>query len=79
MPVAAKATVLPATTLAGFGVMVIDCNVAGGGAVTVSDAVPLTPDSAAVIVMGPPAATPVATPVLPTTVASAELLELHAA
>src|SRR5215472_3807206 len=56
------------------------CSVGGGGgAVTVSDAVPLTPENEAVIVSGPPAATPVATPVLLTMVASLGMAEVHAA
>src|SRR5215831_14097068 len=56
------------------------CSVgAGGGAVTVSDAVPLIPDEVAVIVTGPPPAIPVATPVLLTMVARVVLLEVQAA
>jgi len=47
--------------------------------VTVSDAAPLIPDTEAAIVTGPPAAIPVATPVLLTTAATEELLELQAA
>jgi hypothetical protein len=43
----------------------------------VSEAEPLMPDDTAVIVIGPPAATPVATPVL-LTVAMEVLLELQA-
>src|SRR5215813_651985 len=80
LPVAVKATVLPTATLAGLGVTVMVCSVgAGGGAATVSDAVPLTPESEAMIVTGPPAATPVATPVVPTTLAKVVLLDVHAA
>jgi len=78
--VAVNARVLPTETLAGLGVTVMDCSLPDGdGAVTVSDAVPLIPDEDAVIVIGPPAATPVATPVLLTTVATEELLELQVA
>ena len=51
--------VLPAATLAAAGDTVIDCSTA---AVTVREAVALTPPCAAVIVTGPPAFTPVATP-----------------
>ena len=77
---AVNTTVLPATTFAGFGATVMDCNEgAGGGAVTVRDAVPLMPDNVAVIVTGPPPATPVATPVVLTTVARVVLFELHPA
>ena len=75
-----NATVLPIATLAGLGVIVMVCSVgAGGGAVTVSDAVPLTPEREAVIVTGPPPAMPVATPVLLTMVARVVLLEVQAA
>ena len=73
---AVKAAVLPTDMLVDPGVTEIDCNVTG--AVTVSDADPLIPESEAVIVIGPPAPTPVATPVLLTMVASRELFELHA-
>ena len=59
------------------------CSVGGdggdGGAVTVSDAVPLIPDEVAVIITGPPAAMPVARPVLLTMVARVVLLEVQAA
>src|SRR5579864_6260153 len=47
--------------------------------ITVKDAAPLTPEREAVIVTRPPAATPVATPVLLITVATEELLEVHLA
>jgi len=61
----------------------MDCSVGGvgggGGAVTVSDAVPLTPDSIAVIVTGPPAPTAVATPLVLTMVATVVLLEVQVA
>ena len=71
---------LPATTVAGFGATVMVCSVgAGGGAVTVSDDVPLVPDNVAVMVTGPPAATPLAMPVLLTMVATEGVLELQAA
>jgi len=45
----------------------------------VSDYVPLIPDRVAVIVTGPPVATPVATPVLLTIVARVVLLDVQAA
>ena len=77
---AVKATVLLTATLSGLGVIAMDCRAGvGGGALTVSDAAPLIPEREAVIVTGPPAVTPVATPVLLTTVAREELLELQAA
>ncbi len=69
--VAVSCTVPPATTDAGLGVTV---TVDTGTAVTVTAAVPLWPSLVAVIVTGPPAATPVTTP-LPSTVATDVLLD----
>ena len=54
--------VLPVVTEGFAGVTAIDWST---GAVTVNCAVPLTPLRSAVIVTGPPAATPVAKPWLP--------------
>ena len=75
---AVNARLLPTETLAGFGVTVMDCSLTFDGAVTVSDAAPLMPANNAVIVIGPPAVTPVAIPVLLTIVATEVLLEVHA-
>jgi hypothetical protein len=61
--------VLPTATLPGFGVTLMVCNVGGAPAVTLKLAVPLIPESIAVMVIGPPAAIPFATPVLLTIVA----------
>jgi hypothetical protein len=62
-------SVLPTATLPGFGVTLMLCSVGGAPAVTLRLAVPLIPESLAVMVIGPPAATPLATPVLLTIVA----------
>ena len=58
---AVNAKVWPAATVPALGLTVIEVRTAG---VTVSDAVPLMVPDAAVIVTGPPAATPVAKPAL---------------
>jgi hypothetical protein len=64
----------PTATVAEDGVTV---TVATGTGVTVTEAVPLFPSEVAVIVAGPPAATPVTSPVLAFTVATAALLDVH--
>ena len=71
--VAVSWTVPPAGTLAVAGVTVTD---ATGTGVTVMDDVPLWPSLVAVIVAGPPAATPITSPVL-LTVATDVLFEDH--
>jgi hypothetical protein len=74
LSVAESVCVPPTATVAGDGVTV---TVATGTGVTVTEAVPLFPSAVAVIVTGPPGATPVTRPVLAFTVAAATLLELH--
>ena len=73
MPVAANCCVAPAAMLDVAGVTEIEERVGGGGAVTVSEAVPLTPVRAAVMV-DDPAATAVARP--DALMVAAALLEL---
>jgi len=72
--VADIACVPPTATVAGDGVTV---TLATGTGVTVMEAVPPFPSDVAVIVTGPPGATPVTRPVLAFTVATATLLELQ--
>jgi hypothetical protein len=74
LSVAVIAWVPPTGTVAGDGVTV---TVATGTGVTVTEAVPLFPSDVAVIVTGPPGATPLTSPVLAFTVATATLLELQ--
>jgi hypothetical protein len=73
VPVAVNCWFCPTTTVAFAGVTAIDTRVGCGG-VTVNCAVPMIPAvcvELAVIVIGPPAATPVATPVFALIVAMA--------
>ena len=58
---AVNAKVCPAATVPALGLTVIEVRTAG---VTVSDAVPVMAPDVAVMVTGPPAATPVAKPAL---------------
>ena len=74
---AVNGSVLPTATLPGFGVTLMLCSVGGAAAVTLRLAVPLIPESVAVMVIGPPAAIPFATPVLLTIVAIDVLEEDH--
>ena len=70
--VAVKATVWPAVTLAADGATVTE---ATGGSVTVIAAVPDWPSLVAVMVTGPPAATPVTIPVVLTVASAASLVD----
>jgi hypothetical protein len=74
-----NAIVLPTITVAGVGVIEMDSSVwTGGCGVTVSVAEPETRETKALMVTGPPAVIPVATPPL-LKLAIDELLELHVA
>jgi hypothetical protein len=72
--VVAVSCTVPATAIEDDGGLTV--TVATGTGVTVTDAVPLCPSLVAVIVTGPPTATPVTSPVAET-VATAVLLDIH--